>query len=327
MPKSAGQKSKILYLMKILLTQSDETHMLTINEIISKLADYGIKAERKSIYDDIEALRQFGMDIVMDKVKSYGYYVASRDFELPELKLLADAVQSSKFITQRKSLELIKKLEGLASVYDAGKLRRQIHIQGRVKNMNESIYYSVDTLHEAIAEEKKISFRYFDYDIQKKRVLRREGAPYKVSPIALSWSEENYYLIARADERAGFTHYRVDRMSSVQKLKENRDAGTSRFNLAKYSKKMFGMFAGEDVEVKLRVSNQLIGAVIDRFGKDITMNADGEKHFTVSACIALSPVFYGWLFQFGELCEVVSPQSLKDELKCRAENFIKNLEL
>jgi len=312
--------------MRIFLDQTDESHKLTVNELISKLAEYGINAERKTVYDDIESLRQFGLDIVMVKTKSYGYYVAGRDFELPELKLLADAVQSSKFITEKKSMSLIKKLEGLASIYDAGKLRRQVFIQNRVKSMNESIYYSVDTLHEAIIEGMKISFRYFDYNIRKRRVYRRDGAPYVVSPIALSWSEENYYLIAHTDEREGFTHFRVDRMSAVEKLDESRCAGAGGLNLANYSKKVFGMFGGEETDVGLRVHNQLAGAVIDRFGKDIIMIADGESHFTVSVRVALSPIFYGWLFQFGELCEVLSPQGLKGDLRRWAEGFLSRLE-
>ena len=311
--------------MRILLTQTDETHMLTVSELISQLAGYGVNAERKTVYADIEALRLYGLDIVTEKSKSYGYYIAGRDFELPELKLLADAVQSSKFITEKKSMELIKKLEGLASVYDAGKLRRQVYIRNRVKNMNESIYYSVDTLHEAISEGKKISFRYFDYVIRKKRVFRRDGVPYAVSPVALSWNEENYYLVAHSDDHTGFTHYRVDRMSNVQKLEENRSVGAAGFNLADYSKKVFGMFGGEETAVRLRLHDQLVGAVIDRFGKDIIMIADGEKHFTINICVVLSPVFYGWLFQFGELCEVLSPQSLKEDLKIRAEKFILQL--
>jgi predicted DNA-binding transcriptional regulator YafY len=325
MPKSTGQKLKLLYLMRILLTQTDESHMLTVGELITKLAGFGISAERKTVYDDIEALRQFGLDIVMEKSKSYGYYVAGRDFELPELKLLADAVQSSKFITEKKSLELIKKLEGLASIYDAGKLRRQVFIQNRVKSMNESIYYSVDALHEAITDGKKISFRYFDYNIRKKRVFRRDGAAYTVSPVALSWSEENYYLIAHSEEREGFTHFRVDRMSDVKKLSERRNTSAKALNLASYSKKVFGMFGGEESDVRLRVNNQLATAVLDRFGKDVIMLADGEHHFTVSLRVVPSPVFYGWLFQFGELCEVLSPQSLKDDLKRRAEEFLSKL--
>ncbi|MDR2569424.1 MAG: WYL domain-containing protein [Oscillospiraceae bacterium] len=325
MPKSSNQKLKILYLLRILLDQTDETHMLSVNELISKLAELDISAERKTIYDDIEVLRQFGLDIVMEKSKSFGYYVASREFELPELKLLADAVQSSKFITERKTLQLIKKLEGLMSKHDAGKLRRQVYVQNRVKSMNESIYYNVDSLHEAISEDKKITFQYSDYDIQKKQVYRRGGMPYTVSPAALTWNEENYYLIAYSDERAGLTHFRVDRMSKVRKQSEPRHASASGFKLAEYSKKVFGMFGGEEAEVKLRVNNKLIGGVIDRFGKDVIMIPDGDSHFTIRVCVALSPIFYGWLFQFGDLCQVLEPQSLKAELKQRAEDFLLQL--
>jgi len=311
--------------MKILLTQTDETHALSVNDLISKLAELGVSAERKTVYDDIEALRHFGLDIIFQKSQPCGYYVAGRDFELPELKLLADAVQSSKFITEKKSLQLIKKLEGLASIYDAGKLRRQVFIQNRVKSMNESIYYSVDALHEAIADGKKISFRYFNYSIRKERVFRKAGASYVVSPIALSWNDENYYLIAKSDDRESLTHFRVDRMSDVQKLDEKRDPAAGGFNLAEYSKKVFGMFGGEEVGVRLRLHEQLVGAVIDRFGKDTIMAADGDRHFTINVRVALSPVFCGWIFQFGELCEVLSPQSLKDELKLRAKAFLKQL--
>ncbi len=325
MAKSAGQKLKILYLMKILLEQTDETHLLTVPELISRLAGYGIAAERKTVYDDIETLRQFGLDIIMQKSKFFGYYVAGRDFELPELKLLVDAVVSSKFITEKKSLELIKKLEGLASRYEAGKLQRQVYVSNRVKNMNESIYYNVDTLHEAIAEDKKVSFRYFEYTIKKERVYRKSGAKYNVSPAALVWDDENYYLVAHSDRRKYLTHYRVDKMDKIAKLDEDRSDAVKDFNPADYSKKVFGMFGGEEEIVKLRMNRALTGVVIDRFGKDITILPDGEEHFTVSVRVVLSPVFYGWIFQFGEMCEVCSPHSLKDELKCRAEKFLSQL--
>ena len=311
--------------MRILLEKTDETHMLTVNDLISELARQDIKAERKTVYADIETLRQYGLDIVLSKNKSYGYYVASRIFELPELKLLADAVQSSKFITERKTIQLIKKLEGLMSKHDAGKLRRQVYVQNRVKNMNESIYYSVDALHEAISEDKKISFKYSNYDIQKKQVFRKGGQPYIVSPAALTWSEENYYLIAYSEERSSLTHFRVDRMSSVKKLPDPRCAEAKGFKLAEYSKKVFGMFGGEESDVKLKVNRKLIGGVIDRFGKDIIMVPDGDDHFTIRVRIALSPIFYGWVFQFGSLIEVLEPQSLKDDLKCRAEEFLAKL--
>ena len=326
MPKSQNQKLKILHLMRILLEETDEAHLLSVNEIISKLAQLDISAERKTVYDDIEALKQFGLDIVMEKRKTFGYYVASRDFELPELKLLADAVQSSKFITEKKTLSLIKKLEGLASRHEAGKLRRQVYIQNRVKNMDESIYYSVDALHEAISDGRKISFKYFDYNVKKEKVYRRDGARYVVSPAALSWTEENYYLIAFSDERKGVNHFRVDRMSGVKVLDERRSDLAAGFKLADYSKKVFGMFGGEEADVRLRVNNQIIGAVIDRFGKDIIMVADGDSHYTVTARVVISPVFYGWLFQFGNLCEVLEPPSLKENLKRRAEEFLARLQ-
>ena len=321
-----GQKLRLLYLMRILLAQTDETHMLSLSELISKLAELGVSVERKTVYDDIETLRCFGLDIIMEKSKSYGYYIAGRDFELPELKLLADAVQSSKFITEKKSMELIRKLEGLTSVYDAGKLQRQVFIHNRVKSMNESIYYNVDALNEAITEGTKISFRYFNYSIQKERIFRKAGASYIVSPAALSWNDENYYLIAHSADREGLTHFRVDRMSDVRKLDEKRDPIVNSFDLAGYSRKVFGMFGGDEVDVRLRLNNQLAGAVIDRFGKDTIIVADGEQHFIVNVRVALSPVFYGWLFQFGELCEVLAPKNLKQELWQRAVTFISRLE-
>ena len=326
MAKSSNQKEKILHLMKILLDQTDETHKLSVNDLIAKLAALDIKAERKTIYDDIETLRQFGFDIIMEKSKSYGYYIGKRDFELPELKLLADAVQSSKFITERKTMQLIKKLEGLMSKHDAGKLRRQVYVQNRVKSMNESIYYSVDALHEAISEDKKISFKYFTYDVQKNQIFRRGGDLYIVSPAALTWNEENYYLIAYSDERKSITHFRVDRMSCVKKLPEQRHAAAKGFKLAEYSKKVFGMFSGEEAEVKLRVNNKLISGVIDRFGKDVIMIPDGDTHFTIRVRVAISPIFYGWLFQFGDLCEVIEPQSIKNELINRAKDFLAQLD-
>ena len=325
MPKSMGQKLRILYLMKVLLEETDEAHTLTVNRLIAMLAAQGVSAERKTVYDDIETLRQFGMDIVMDRSRQFGYYIAGRDFQLPELKLLADAVQSSKFITEKKSRALIKKLQGLVSRHEGGKLRRQVYMQNRVKNMNESIYYSVDSLHEAIAESRKISFRYFDYNINKERVFRRDGARYVASPIVLSWSDEHYYLIAHTTDREGFSHYRVDRMSGVRILEESRDAAVKGFDLAAYATRVFGMFGGEETDIRLRVHRSMAGAFIDRFGKETFMAADGEEYFTVRLRVALSPVFFGWLFQFGELCEVLSPQSLKDALVEHTERFMARL--
>jgi len=325
MPKSSGQKLKLLYLKDILLTQTDEQNKLTVKELIDRLAQYDIKAERKTIYDDIETLRQYGMDILTEESKSNAYYVGERDFELAELKLLADAVESSKFITEKKSLGLIKKLEGLTSKHEAGKLRRQVFIQNRVKSMNESIYYSVDSLHEAILEGRKISFKYFDYNIKKERAFRKGGALYIVSPVALTWNDEKYYLIAHSGTVEGFKHFRVDKMASVKKLDDTSSKDIKSFNIAEYTKKVFGMYGGEETKVRLRINNKLAGAVIDHFGKDVILTPDGEEHFIVTVEVVISPIFFGWLFQFGDLCQVISPKSLKDELKNTTEKFLGKL--
>ena len=327
MSKASGQKIRILYLMRIFLSESDESHHLTIADIISKLENLGIKADRKTLYDDIETLRLFGLDILEEKKKTYGYYIAGREFETAELKILADAASSSKFITGKKSLELVGKLEKLTSIHDAKMIRRQIYIIDRAKNVNESIYYNVDTLHEAISEDKKVSFRYFEYNVKKERVYKRGDSDYYVSPSSLIWYDENYYLLGHSDNRETISHYRVDRMSDVKKLSEKRSDLYKDINPADYSKKVFGMFGGKEIKVKLRFNNSLAGTVIDRFGKDdVIMVLDGSEHFTISVDVALSPVFFGWLFQFGELCEVVEPQTLKDELKQKAQEFLHSLE-
>ncbi|MDR0812931.1 MAG: WYL domain-containing protein [Oscillospiraceae bacterium] len=322
MPKSSNQKLKILYLMKILLSETDEFHPLTIGEIISQLAEYNIQVERKTVYDDIEALRLFGLDIKLEKSKSYYYFVANRDFELPELKLLVDAVQSSKFITAKKSAELIKKLEGFCSRFDAVKLQRQVFVQNRVKAMNESIYYNVDAIHEAIASGKKISFKYFDYTVKKEKVFRKSGNRYTVSPLALSLNDENYYLISKSAYYVGLTHYRVDKMNSISVLDEPRELTAAPFNTADYAKKVFGMYGGEETDLKLRFENQLAGVVIDRFGKDVSLRSYDENHFEVNLTVAVSPVFIGWLLQFGDMVTVLSPESLIEELKIRATRLL-----
>lgn len=203
MAKSTNQKLKLLYLLKMLNEKTDEENTMTINDMIAELNRYGITAERKSIYDDLDALRYYGLDIASRKSKTTDYYVASRLFELPELKLLVDAVQCSKFVTHKKSNELIMKIESLASCRQAQSLQRQVFVSNRVKTINESIYYNVDRLHAAIADNKKVSFKYFDYDIKKEKVFRKNGDKYTVSPYALSWDDENYYLISFSSKYNG----------------------------------------------------------------------------------------------------------------------------
>lgn len=317
MPKSANQKLKLLYLMKYLTEKSDENHPVSVADMITELARYDIKAERKSIYDDIDALRLFGLDIVQSRGKTTGYYIGARDFELAELKLLVDSVQSSKFITRKKTLSLIKKIESLASVYDAQLLQRQVYVRNRVKSMNESVYYNVDKISNAITADKAIKFRYFDYSVTKERRFRKDGAWYEISPFALMWDDENYYMLGYDAAMGIMKHYRVDKMTEIEPLERFRD-GKKEFekvDMSEYSKKVFGMFTGEMQTVKLRFSNHLVGAVIDRFGRDTMIVACDDSHFTVSVDVAVSLKFYAWLFGFGTEVELISPPELRQEMK------------
>ena len=316
MPKSSNQKLKLLYLMQMLLERSDENHPLTVQDMIDELSQHDISAERKSIYADLEALRVFGLDIMRSKGKSTGYYIASRDFELPELKLLVDSVQSSKFITHRKTLSLIKKIEGLASVYDAQLLQRQVYVRNRVKSMNESVYYNVDEISGAISRDRAIRFNYFEFDVNKQRRYRHGGKIYEISPFALMWDDENYYMLGYDAQAGKFKHYRVDKMTNIESAETERSGKElfSGMDMSSYSKQVFGMFTGSEQTVKLRFENRLAGAVIDRFGKEVMLIPDGNEHFTVSADIAVSPQFYAWVFGFGTAVEILSPESARDEI-------------
>jgi predicted DNA-binding transcriptional regulator YafY len=298
--------------MKMLLEKTDEENTMTINDMIAELERYGITAERKSIYDDIEALRHYGIDIATRKTKTTDYFVASRVFELPELKLLVDAVQCSKFVTYKKSNELIKKIESLASSRQAALLHRQVYVTNRVKAINENIYYNVDRLHVAIAENKQVSFKYFDYDIKKEKKYRKNGDLYFVSPYALSWDDENYYLITFSEKYNDFTHYRVDRMTNIEIVDQPRVMlpDNEHFNIADYSKKVFNMFGGEEETVKLKFDNSLVNAVIDRFGKDVMLDKVDENSFSVRINVAISSTFFAWLTQFGNKVKILSPESV-----------------
>ena len=311
MPGSPNQRMKILYLMKILLEKSDEQNPLAIAEIIAALAAYDIKAERKSIYSDIELLRQFGMDIEMQRGKSVGYYVASRQFEMPELKLLVDAVSSSRFITQKKSELLIKKLSSMTSNAQSKQLRRFVFVADRAKTINETVYYSIDQIHYAINGNKKIAFKYFDYDVSKNRIYRKQGELYQATPVALCWNDDNYYLIAYSSKYSGYTHYRVDRMSAVSVLDEAGDKfDRGKFNIAEHAKRVFGMYEGEIVRAKLAFDNSLVNVVLDHFGKGIILIPYADGWFEITVDVSISPVFLAWIFQFGGRAEIKAPDNL-----------------
>ena len=324
--QSGNQKLKILYLMKILLEETDDTHSITMSEIISKLGSYGVNAERKSIYDDIECLRTYGLDIIGEKEgKSYSYKIGSRQFELAELKLLVDSVQSSKFITEKKSQQLIKKIEGMASRYEASKLQRQVYTMERVKAENESIYYNVDQIHDAIASNMQITFQYFNWDANKQKILRKDGALYQVSPWALSWDDENYYLVAFDSAEKKIKHYRVDKMLRIQALSENREGSEHfhAFDVGAYAKKMFGMFGGEEETVKILCKNEFAGVMIDRFGKDVSMIRVDDESFYVNVKVAVSSHFLGWIMALGDGAKIIGPDSVIQKIQAEVDRLVR----
>ncbi|MBQ4578117.1 MAG: WYL domain-containing protein [Clostridia bacterium] len=322
MAKGQNQKAKLLYLARILSQQTDQEHPMTIARMMDLLQAQGIDVrDRKSLYDDLETLRVFGMDIEKQREgRSVGYYVAGREFELPELKLLVDAVQSSRFITRKKTDQLIRKVEALASIHQARQLQRQVFVTRRIKAMNESIYYTVDALHEAIDSGKQIRFHYFEWALGRGRErvekrLRKNGDWYRVSPWWLIWDNENYYLVAFDQLSRDVRHYRVDKMQDleiVDELREGKELLAS-FDPGAYAGSLFGMYHGQLETVKIRFENSLIGVVADRFGREVFLSPDGDGHFTVTAQVAVSPQFLSWVFSFGPQAELLSPEPIRQQ--------------
>ena len=319
-----NQKLKMLYLLKIFSEETDDLHPLTMPEIISKLAAYGVNANRKTLYLDFEELRNFGVDIISNKVGHDCYYnIGSRDFELPELKLLVDSVQSSKFITDRKSTELIKKLESLVSKYEGKQLQRQVVISGRVKAMNESIYYNVDKLHEAIGAGCQIRFKYYQWNVDKQMELRKNGDWYQVSPWALMWDDEYYYLVAFDAGDGKIKHYRVDKMLSISVTKEKRlgQEQFRRFDMPRYTKSLFGMYGGEQVKVMLEARNDMVGVIIDRFGKDILIAPVDSERFRVNVDVSMSNQFLGWIMAVGDGVKIVGPDKVVEKMRAEVRRL------
>lgn len=316
MAKSEGQKLKILYILKMLEECTDEAHPMTTAEMIRRLEAEGISCERKTIYSDIAGLIDFGYDIIqVSNRRGGGYYLASRDFELAELKLLVDAVQSSRFITPKKSRELIKKLEKIAGRYDAGKLQRQVYVAGRIKTENESIYYNIDNIHRAIQEDRQIMFTYLEWNLKKQLAARGERRA--VSPWALIWRDENYYLAAYDAKDDILKHYRVDKMGSVEVSEEKREglAQFERQDLAAYTNRTFGMYSGEEETVTLSFPNRLVGVVLDRFGREVDLRPMDGDVFRIRVRVAVSGQFFGWLCGIGPQARIEAPEHTKEEYR------------
>ena len=314
----SNQKLKILYLAKILLENTDADHDITLQEIIDKLSANNVTAERKSLYDDIAQLDDFGIKIKKTQYgKTFHYQVVNRNFEIAELKLLADSVASAKFITEKKSNELIKKIEHLASKHDASKLQRQVYVAGRVKSMNNDIMENVDAIHNAISQNLKISFQYFQWNIKKQPELRRGGARYVISPWGLSWNDENYYLVGYDSEADMIKHYRVDKMLCI-KVENTKREGRYKFkevDMAAYAKKMFNMFDGDEQDVEILCTNHFAGVMIDRFGKDVKMRKTDGDHFKVTVKVAASSHFIHWIMALGEGAKIIGPENMVEEVR------------
>lgn len=318
-----AQKLKLLWLLKILSEETDEEAGLTMPQIIEKLAERGVSAERKGIYRDIEALREFGLDIAVLRRSPVQYALASREFSLPELRLLADAVQSSRFLTEAKSEELLRSLGTLASKRQAGVLERRVHVEGRIGSQGESVLRSVDCVSEAMRQGAKVEFAYGKRDASKTVRLRREGRTYVATPVRLVYSDGSYYLVTYNDEHRDFTTYRVDRMVGLRVSQEpaSRNEKIATFDAGLYEKRAFGMYGGRPVAVTLSVDEQAMDGVVDRFGEGVESYDQGDGTARVHVTVMESPVFFAWVAQFAGAVRIVSPGSLAD----RCAEFFENI--
>lgn len=314
----AEEKLKILYLMQVLLEETDPEHPLNATQLCEKMQSrYDYSYNRKTIYADIGRLKAYGMQIGQTKGSSFGYYVEKRDFDLAELKLLVDAVQSSKFITKEKSEDLIRKLAGLTSNAYAKQLQRQVFIYNRIKADNDAIYANVDALHEAIQKNRQIGFKYCEWTVKKELVQKKNGTEYIVSPWALTWDDENYYLVGYEEASEKIKHYRVDKMQEIRVTNEMR-LGKERFkdfDLAAFARKTFGMYGGEDRKITLEGENHLAGVVIDRFGTDVMMRPYDREHFHANVTVTISPQFFGWLAGIGKGIKICRPEDVREEYR------------
>lgn len=325
MAKGVSPKLKLIYLMQILFEKTDENHSITMEEILSSLESYGIVAERKGIYADFALLENIGFEVIMEKRNRNTFYkVVSRQFELAELKLLVDSVQSARFISEKKSNELIKKIEGLASKYEASELQHQVFVTERVKTLNERVYYNIDAIHNAITHNAMISFQYFTWDENKKMVLKHDGQIYKESPWAMTLAEENYYLVCY-DKREGIKYFRVDKMTKIKILDAKREGKKefAQFDIADYANKRFRMYDGPERKVKMLCRKEFANALVDRFGKDLLIMPVDDKHFEAVVNVAVSKQFYAWVMAMNDGIKIIGPEDVVEDVKDMIDELAK----
>lgn len=312
------QGLKLIYLMDIFKRKTNEKHGMNAKELIGELEALGIHIERKTLYRDIALLQQYGLDIIKEQNgRDIVYYIGNRDFELPELKLMVDAIQSSRFITIKKSKTLIGKIESLTNEYDAAELNRQVYVSGRIKTENEGIYYTVDNIHSAINNDKKISFQYYELYGNKVRRLKHGGDIYSVSPWIMLWDNQNYYLIGYDDRTNEIRHYRLDRMTNVFIKDEPREGkGCFRnFSVGDFSKRTFGMFSGEEKRVSIIADNSSAGIIFDRFGNDVNVEELDDGHVEINVNVNVSEQFLGWILSLGNGIRISGPEEVVEEMK------------
>ena len=313
MPRSENQKKKLILILRLLQDKSDENHYVSMSQILDYLNTYGVEAERKSIYSDIEALKELGYDIISVKGRDGGYFLGERDFELAELKILVDAIQASRFITAKKSKELIQKISNLGGTYNAQELKRDVFVLNRAKSKNDSFFYSVDAIHTALRDNKKISYKYVDYNVDKQVVYRHDGAVYDVSPLGLVWNNERYYLIGFDHHSQEIRHYRVDRMKNLSVSSKNREipAEYKEIDFGEYCNKFINMFSGDEKNVTVRFPVRLVNSVIDQFGDNVILHKENQDFFKGSFKVNVSVQFFGWLSSFGNDVEILEPKSVR----------------
>lgn len=325
MANKTGQKLKLLYVMNILLNETDENHSLNANEIIDRLNEMGVDAERKSIYSDISTLLEYGLNIEKSEEYKGGYYIADKSFELAELKLLVDAISSSRFISEKKAKDLVDRIAGLGNVYDARELSRQVVVPNRNQGRGEKTFYAIDTIYRCIDENHKMSFKYFKWNAKKEKEFKYDGERITVSPACLMWFDENYYLVAYSDKREDIRYYRVDKMESVEEIDELREgiADIDRKRIAQIARNSFGMYQGETRTVNIVCDSSIVGVFIDRFGYDIDITEKGNKA-RVRIELEVSPQFYGWISGLGDKAYIEGPKDIRDEYKDYIKALMKN---
>ncbi len=322
-----GQKVKLLYIIKILTEHTDEEHPMSASEICEHLAGYGVTAERKAIYDDIECLVTFGYDIIQTRTPKNGYFLGARDFELPEIFLLSDAVRTARFISKKKTRELTAKLDGMLSSYQSARREKGIYIDGSDKTRNEEIFYNIDKINTAIENHRKISLKYGKRVLTENREIVTEYKTHIVSPYAMTWQDDHYYLIGNYEKYDNLMHLRIDRMRSVEILDDAArpfsevSVYDETFDVADYTKKLFGMFGGEESQIKLRCNRKILEQVADRFGEDIFITNLSENHFEFSVTAVISEAFVTWIMNYEDKIEVLSPINLREMLEERAEKI------